>query len=36
MANQRIPKVTPMMIREQPDQFSEVINRIIDRLNSME
>ena len=36
MAKQKIPRVTPMMLREQPDQFSEIINRIIDRLNEIE
>lgn len=34
MNKQQIPKVTPMMLREQPDQFSEIINRIIDVLNN--
>jgi hypothetical protein len=33
MAKQKIPKVTPMMLREQPDQFSEIINRVIDAVN---
>lgn len=33
MAKQKIPRVTPTMLREQPDQFSEVINRIIDIVN---
>lgn len=33
MAKQRIPRVTPMMLREQPDQFTEIINRIIDVIN---
>lgn len=36
MANQKIPRVSPMMLREQPDQFSEVINRIIDRINDID
>ena len=34
MANQRIPRVSPMMLREQPDQFTEIINRIIDEINN--
>lgn len=34
MNKQQIPKVTPMMLREQPDQASEIINRIIDVLNN--
>ena len=33
MAKQRIPKVTPMMLREQPDQTANIINRIIDEIN---
>lgn len=35
MEKQRIPKVTPMMLREQPDQFSEIINRLIDEVNKL-
>lgn len=34
MNKQQIPKVTPMMLREQPDQTAEIINRIIDVLNN--
>lgn len=33
MANQKIPKVTPIMLREQPHQFIEIINRVIDEIN---
>lgn len=33
---QRIPKVTPMMLREQPSQFVDVINRLIDEVNNIE
>lgn len=36
MATQRIPKVTPVMLREQPDQFCAVLNMIIDKLNEIE
>lgn len=36
MSNQKIPKMTPFMISKQPDQASELINRIIDRLNEIE
>lgn len=36
MSNQKIPKITPFMISRQPDQTSEIINRIIDRLNEIE
>lgn len=35
MANQRIPRVTPDQLRSQPDQFCEVVNRIIDKLNEL-
>lgn len=35
MERQKIPKVTPTMLREQPDQFCQVLNRIIDRLNNL-
>ena len=35
MARQRIPRVTPYMLREQPDQFTEIVNRIIDEINSL-
>lgn len=35
MAKALIPKVTPMMLREQPDQFSQIVNEIIDRLNKL-
>lgn len=33
MTKQRIPRVTPIMLREQPDQFCEVMNRLIDIVN---
>ena len=33
MARQKLPRVTPEMLRTQPDQFTALINRIIDRLN---
>lgn len=35
MPRQKIPRVTPNMLREQPDQFTEVINRIIDEINNL-
>lgn len=34
MVKQKIPRVTPDMLRNQPDQFTNIINRIIDELNS--
>lgn len=33
MARQKIPKVTPIMLKTQPSQFSEIVNRIIDAVN---
>ena len=33
MAKQLIPKVQPGMIKDQPSQFCEIINRMIDKLN---
>lgn len=34
MEKQRIPRVTPDMIRNQPDQFSDILNRLIDAVNN--
>lgn len=36
MAKQLIPRVQPNMIKEQPSQFCEILNRVIDKLNGME
>lgn len=36
MATQRIPKVTPIMLREQPDQFCAILNMLIDKINETE
>lgn len=36
MARQKIQRVTPYMVSQQPDQVSAVLNQIIDRLNEME
>lgn len=33
---QLIPYITPVMLREQPDQACEIINRVIDELNNLE
>jgi hypothetical protein len=33
MAKQLIPRVQPSMIKEQPSQFCEIINRVIDKIN---
>lgn len=35
MAKALIPRVNPMMLRDQPDQFCQVINEIIDKLNTL-
>lgn len=35
MARQRIPKVTPYMVSQQPDQLSAAINQIIDTINDI-
>ena len=31
---QKIPKVTPMMLKEQPSQFIDIINRVIEEVNN--
>lgn len=31
---QRIPKVTPIMMKEQPSQFIDIINRVIEEVNN--
>lgn len=33
MAKQKIPRITPYMISQQPDQTAAILNLIIDRLN---
>lgn len=35
MARQRIQKVTPYMVSQQPDQLSAVLNDIINTLNEI-
>lgn len=35
MAKQLIPRVSPVMLREQPDQTTEILNRIIDVVNEL-
>lgn len=32
----KIPKVNPVMLRELPDQFCDILNRVIDKLNSID
>ena len=36
MAKQLIPRVQPDMIKSQPSQFCEIINRVIDYINGLE
>lgn len=36
MARQLIPRIQPNMIKEQPDQVANIINRVIDRLNELD
>lgn len=33
MAEQKIPKLTPDMLRRLPNQTCEILNRVIDRIN---
>jgi hypothetical protein len=35
MAKQRIPRITPTMLKNQPDQVSEILNRVIDEINNL-
>lgn len=35
MARQKIQRVTPFMVSQQPDQLSAVLNQIIDELNNL-
>lgn len=36
MAKQLIPRVTPEMLRHNPDQVTQILNRIIDTLNALD
>lgn len=36
MTKQEIPRITPSMLREQPDQTVNIINRIIDKVNELD
>lgn len=31
---QYIPRITPVMLREQPDQVCSIINQVIDAINA--
>lgn len=35
MAKQLIPRVTPEMLKNQPDQTTDILNRIIDAVNEL-
>lgn len=35
MAKQKLPYVTPEMLKTQPSQFCALINRIIEKLNAL-
>lgn len=32
---QNIPKVTPVMLRELPNQFCDILNKVIEEINKM-
>lgn len=36
MSKQLIPHVTPVMLRELPDQTADILNRIIDAINKLD
>jgi len=36
MARQLIPRVTPEMVKNFPDQFSAIINQLIDAVNELQ
>lgn len=33
---QQIPRVTPEMLRSLPNQFTDIINRLIDKVNELD
>ena len=35
MNKQYIPRITPVMLRDQPDQVCAIINQVIDRINEL-
>lgn len=35
MAKQKIPKITPEMLRNLPDQTCNILNRVIDEINNL-
>lgn len=32
----KIPRITPVMLRQQPDQVSDILGRLIDKVNSLD
>ena len=36
MAKQKIPHITPAMLKYNPDQVSDLLNRIIDAINRLD
>lgn len=36
MAKQKLPYVQPIMIKQQPDQFCSIINRLIEEVNALQ
>ena len=35
MSKQYIPRISPVMLRDQPDQVCSIINQLIDRINEL-
>lgn len=35
MTKQKIPKITPEMLRNLPDQTCNILNRVIDEINNL-
>lgn len=36
MARQIIPRIQPNMLKEQPSQVCDILNRVIDKLNEID
>lgn len=36
MSSQKIPRVTSYMVSQQPDQLSDILNRIIEKINLLD
>lgn len=35
MANQQIPKITPDMLKNLPSQTCDILNRVIEKINTL-